>query len=417
MPDPKGIAPFRQFMTAVQGATHSEFAGRARAKVAQEGSFAEMKAHVLKLYDGVDVPHSFVDENGSIFDCVPIEQQPALKGTRGPVPTAPEMPRAEPAAAAGYDERKDTLVQSQLSQDKTDRHGNVMSCPAGTIPMRRVTLEELSQFEDLRHFFRKAPGGGAEPPRVSGSAASPLVAATHRWAHAFQNVSNVGGHSFLNLWQPSIGANQIFSLSQHWYSGGSGTGLQTAECGWQVYPGFYGNNKPVLFIYWTADGYNNTGCYNLTCSAFVQTNGSWAIGGAIPGPYSTTGGPQYSIELAFFLSGGRWWLYVNGTGIGYYPVSIYNNGALAGHASGIDYGGETVGTTSFPPMGSGAFANAGWQKAAYQRQIYYFPTAGGSAWANLTASQSWPNCYTAQLSNFAAPWNVTLWFGGPGGNC
>jgi hypothetical protein len=29
-------------------------------------------------------------------------------------------------------------------------------------------------------------------------------------------------------------------------------------------------------------------------------------------------------------------------------------------------------------MGSGAFANAGWQKAAYQRRIY-FPTAGGSA--------------------------------------
>ena len=66
--------------------------------------------------------------------------------------------------------------------------------------------------------------------------------------------------------------------------------------------------------------------------------------------------------------------------IGYYPASIYNNGALSRHAESIDYGGETVGTTSFPPMGSGAFANAGWQKAAYQRQIYYFPTAGGSAW-------------------------------------
>ena len=91
--------------------------------------------------------------------------------------------------------------------------------------------------------------------------------------------------------------------------------------------------------------------------------------------------------------------------------------AMASHAAEIDYGGETVGTTSFPRMGSGAFANQGWQKAAYQRQIYYYPQAGGSAWAALTASQAWPNCYTAQVVNYASPWNETLWYGGPGGNC
>ena len=90
---------------------------------------------------------------------------------------------------------------------------------------------------------------------------------------------------------------------------------------------------------------------------------------------------------------------------------------MSRNASGIDYGGETVGTTSFPPMGSGAFANTGWQHAAYQRQIYYFPSSGGSAWANLTPSQAWPNCYTAQVANYGSPWNVTLWYGGPGGNC
>ena len=98
-------------------------------------------------------------------------------------------------------------------------------------------------------------------------------------------------------------------------------------------------------------------------------------------------------------------------------MSIYKNGAMAGHASDIDYGGETVGTTSFPPMGSGAFANQGWQKAAYHRQIYYYPTGGGSAWANLSASQGWPKCYTARLNNYASPWTRSLWYGGPGGTC
>lgn len=423
MPDPQGITSFKQFLDHVNNSKHADFLGKATSKVAREDAFAEMRAHILKLYEKTEAPHSFVDENGSIFDCIPIEQQPSLKGAHASIPKAPDLPHAEPpaAGATAYDQ-KDQPVAAQLGPDKKDKYGNVMQCPAGTIPMRRVTLDDMSRFENLRGFLRKTPTGGAEPPRantpvVTGQA----VAATHRWAHAFQNVSNVGGHSFLNLWQPAIGANQIFSLSQHWYTGGSGNGLQTAEVGWQVYPQFYGNNRPVFFIYYTADGYNNTGCYNLTCSAFVQTNNSWAIGGAIPQPYSTLNGAQYALEVSFYLSGGRWWLYVKGTqaanAIGYYPVSIYNNGALAGHASGIDYGGETVGTTSFPPMGSGQFANQGFGKAAYQRQIYYFPTAGGSAWASLTASQSWPNCYTAQLNNYASPWNTSLWFGGPGGNC
>ena len=423
MPDPQGITSFKQFLDHVNNSKHADFLGKATSKVAREDAFAEMRAHILKLYANTEAPHSFVDENGSIFDCIPIEQQPSLKGARAPIPKAPDLPRPEAPMAGGQaaDDKKDQPVPAQLGPDKKDKHGNVMQCPAGTIPIRRVTLEDMSRFENLRGFLRKTPTGGAEPPRANTAPMGQAVAATHRWAHAFQNVSNVGGHSFLNLWQPAIGANQVFSLSQHWYAGGSGNGLQTAEVGWQVYPQFYGNNRPVFFIYWTADGYNNTGCYNLTCSAFVQTNNSWAIGGAIPQPYSTMNGNQYSLEVAYYLSGGHWWLYVKGTqaanAIGYYPVSIYNNGALAGHASSIDYGGETVGTTSFPPMGSGAFANQGFGKAAYQRQIYYFPTAGGSAWANLTASQSWPNCYTAQLNTYASPWNASLWFGGPGGNC
>jgi hypothetical protein len=135
-----------------------------------------------------------------------------------------------------------------------------------------------------------------------------------------------------------------------------------------------------------------------------------------------SGGPQYTIELAYWLTGGRWWLYYNGTQgsnvIGYYPTTLYGSGALSAHASEIDYGGETVGTTSFPSMGSGAFANQGWQHAAYQRTIGYWPPQGGAMInANLTPSQAWPSCYTAQVTLYAAPWSETLWYGGPGGSC
>src|SRR5262249_16764445 len=134
--------------------------------------------------------------------------------------------------------------------------------------------------------------GVASPSRTPGpSRLAPTVAATHRWAHAAQNVNNLGGHSYLNVWDPPIRADPIFSLSQHWYVGGSGAGLQTAEVGWQVYPQMYGNTRPVFFIYWTADDYQTTGCYNLSCSAFVQTNNAWPIGGALSS-WSTSGGQQ-----------------------------------------------------------------------------------------------------------------------------
>jgi hypothetical protein len=228
-------------------------------------------------------------------------------------------------------------------------------------------------------------------------------------------VNSLGGHNFLNVWDPGVGS-QIFSLSQHWYAGGSP--VQTAECGWQVYPGKYGTTQPVLFIYWTADGYQSTGCYNLECGAFVQTNPNWVLGGTLA-PVSVFGGAQYELEMTYYLSGGRWWLYLGGTSasnaVGYYPASQYRGGQLASNATDIDYGGEVVDITAWPPMGSGNFANAWWQFAAYQRDIYYFPPAGGAQNASLTGVQTSANCFTIIVGSAAAPWNEYFFFGGPGG--
>jgi len=415
MADPKGFSSLRAYVDSLQPITHSAFAAKAESKVAHEDAFAEMKAHIVKLYENTEAAHSFMDETGAIYDCIPVEQQPALRGTNEGVPKAPDLPHHE---TGGDDERKDSLITTPLGADKKDHHGNAKHCPAGTVPMRRVTLEDLTRFPTLRDFFRKGPRGAGRPPRA---VEPPTVPATHRWAHAYQNVNNGGGHSFLNLWDPPIGANQIFSLSQHWYVGGSGGNLQTVECGWQVYPGLYGDARAHLFTYFTADDYQTTGCYNLSCGAFVQTSSSFAPGMAL-GSVSVIGGPQYIMELAVWHTGGRWWIYYNGTAgtntIGYYPDSLFRSGALTHNATEIDYGGETVGTTSFPQMGSGRFAAEGWQHAAYQRTIgYYPPTGGAMVNGNLTPSASWPGCYTAEVVLYAPSWSETLWYGGPGGSC
>lgn len=430
--DPAGILPFRQFVESLEKFSPSQHLEAAGSQVLHEEAVQDMNNHLKRHYQGVEAVHSFVDENGSVFDCIPIEQQPALKQS-GAAPAAPQdLPKPTGAQAAqGLAEAPSQPTEHvvQLRADREDQHGNTIHAPDGTIAMRRLTMENLRRFQTLHQFFQKSPYGSGKPPqsgqppqssRGGGVApAAATVAATHRWAHAFQNVNNHGGHSFLNVWDPPIGANQIFSLSQHWYTAGSGANLQTAEVGWQVYPQMYGNTKPVFFIYWTADDYKSLGCYNLTCPAFVQTNRNWAIGGALS-PWSTAGGAQKEIEVSFFLTGGNWWLYIGGgaaaNAIGYYPTSLYRNGAMATQATGIDYGGETVGTTSWPPMGGGAFANQGWQHAAYQRDIRYFPSAGGNVVASLTPAQASPQCYTVTVTKFNAPWNETIYFGGPGGN-
>jgi hypothetical protein len=183
MADPKGFPSLRASLESAQSAQHATFAARAESKVAHEDAFSEMKTHILNHYRNVDAQHSFMDEGGGIFDCIPIEQQPALRGSKERVPKPPEAPPRE-ASGREQDERKDILVESPLSPNRKDRHGNAMHCPPGTVPIRRVTLETLTRFPTLNEFFRKAPKAAGHAPRAS--IAVPGAGATHRWAHAFQ---------------------------------------------------------------------------------------------------------------------------------------------------------------------------------------------------------------------------------------
>lgn len=54
----------------------------------------------------------------------------------------------------------------------------------------------------------------------------------------------------------------------------------------------------ILFklIWMQSDAYQATGCYNLLCSGFVQTNNKIAIGAAIS-PTSSYRGGQFDISL------------------------------------------------------------------------------------------------------------------------
>jgi hypothetical protein len=404
------LQSFDDFYRSLGTATHHDFpANKLLALADSIVHFDAKRLHLLKLYEGVSVAHSFVDDSGQIFDCVPIDRQPALIKSGQSLAQPPSFPGgASPAK---------TAAAFVLDGSRTDRLGNRMACPPGTVPIRRVTLEELSRFDDLQHFLRKGP----RSDRRSGAQllVSPHAQSAntpHQYAHAYQSVANSGGHGFVNVWTPTVTGNQIFSLSQHWYVANGTAGLQTAEVGWQVYPQKYGHANPVLFTFWTADGYVNTGSYNSDAGDFVQYSANCPVGVALT-TTSVSGGNQAEIELSFVLADGNWWLFVDGTdnahAIGYYPTALYQGGPMATGATEIDFGGETVGTGAYPPMGSGAFAALGYRKAAYHRNITYFPNTAGVQDAALTICQDWPSSYTIDLEK-SAEWGQYFFFGGPG---
>lgn len=397
------LISYQNFIANTYSAGPTDYMWRADSHVRDAASFEDMRQHILGLYEGVTVSHSF-RLGGHAFDCIPIEQQASLRRYgQGQIASPP------PAILRGQqDRREDAPIPASQVVGPVDSFGNSTQCEAQTIPMRRVTLEDMTRFATLRDFFAKHRGSAADASGPNGEHSNNDV---HHYAFTQQNVNNLGGHSDLNLWKPyvNLGKGDALSLSQHWYAGGSPN--QTAEVGWQNQPAYWGTEDSVLFVYWTADDYQSTGCYNLECSGFVQVASDWYFGSNFDN-YSKVGGAQYYFEAEFYLFQGNWWLGLGGEWVGYYPVSIYGGGQLAHHATVVQYGGEVAGSGHWPPMGSGKWPSKGYKYAAYQDQVWYHNTKGSNIWANLTLEQPDPKCY----KDAGLEYNPTqFYFGGPGG--
>jgi hypothetical protein len=422
-PTPPGGArafePFGRFIERTRSATFTQYRERGETQVRDGAAFEEMKAHVLRLYEGVTVRHSFAD-NAHFVDCVPRDQQPGIRlGAAGErVSTRLGRPADPPRLRRGTQPPGTArTLDVRLKRGQRDAHGNERYCPARTIPMRRVSLDELVRFPTLRDFLR---GDKIDDGSLDGRPRQDLPAdsSTHYYARGAHWVDNFGGASWLNVWSPTVASNRM-SLSQIWVVGGEGSSKQTVEGGWQVYPDKWGSNNAALFIFYTTKGYDD-GCYNLDCTGFVQIANNIYLGGGFTN-YSSDGGTQWVFRLQWKRhTDGNWWLFYQGPGdyipVGYYPKSLFGTGQLASKANKIAFGGEDTGKPSAKQMGSGKKAAEGWQKAAYQRRAFYIDTGGTSQWADLTKYEPNPDCYTATIHNITGSWGTYLYFGGPSCN-
>lgn len=408
---------FDQFLARV---TAADFQQWHHTVVNSESSFSQMKAHILDMYSGVSsVTHSFVLD-GRYFDCIDIEKQPSLGGRT--LVSPPSAVSNEPPNPPGGSTEPKTPTDSPLTQNLKDSFGNVISCPDGTIPFARLTLERITAYPTLAGFFAKSTSGAGHASSSRGLEKRGPSVEPHLYAYSYQQVTNYGGHSFLNLWNP-VGD---FSLSQQWYVGGSGSNTQTVEGGWIVYPQHF-STEAVLFIFWTPDDYS-TGCYNLECKGFVQISNAWTLGATFA-QYSVAGGTQRGFDLQWKLFQNNWWLYLRSNNatydtIGYYPTSLYNGGQMSKNAQTIEYGGEVTRFTTtdvWPQMGSGMFPSKGFSQAAYQNTIYYNPnneSGGVGTWASLFKDVIGSNaCWDINITESAqgGSWGTFFFFGGPGG--
>lgn len=383
------------------------------ADIAKNKDLQEVEAFYEKYYKDYEGASWGVDRSGTAVRCVSVDKQPALKNP----------------LLAGHEVQLEPSKELKAILKNVKERTAVGACPNGQIGMLLPTRGEMVAAGSLKKFLSKPAEASRNLARST--AAPPAVGfAGHQYAVSRMYASLIGAQSTVNLWKPTVAFTQDFSLSQLWVYGGANSALQTVEVGVHVYPYMYGglfnpSYDPRVFIFYTPDNYS-TGCYNLRCPAFVQTDPSVTIGGVLT-PVSTPGGYQAEGTVAYYRdpTTGNWILFqfdgVNYLQIGYYPKSLFNNGQLSKFAQGFDVGGEIYdalvsGAPTQTDMGSGYFPAAGYRYAAYHRNVKYMKQDGTIAnFVSSTLQSTKPGCYSASHGTDPS-WGYSLFFGGPGYN-
>lgn len=378
---------------------------------------ARMERYIAEYINREDVVATIKLSAYELIDCVAIDKQPALRRIelkehiiRLEPPAGPkEEPQRGSGTLVGDPARADGLKVSKLEYGADGK-----TCPKRTVPLRRLTIEILDNFETLDDFFRARP-----PHTLTGPTDS------HQYANSAIIVDNWGAQSTLNVWGPYTERASEFSLSQIGVKRGAGGNTETVEAGWQKYRDLYGDYRPRLFIYFTPDNYGSGGCYNLTCGAFVQVNNSVYIGGGFTNisahPHPSTAW-EFTIRWQRHGETGDWWLKYGDTWVGYYPSNLFDNNGLRPRGRSAHFFGEIIdeqpgGRHTRTDMGSGHFPGDGFGYAAYQRRIRTITT--NNVWnvrPALSTSRTDANCYDIDIRNSSGNWERYFYFGGPGFN-
>lgn len=287
--------------------------------------------------------------------------------------------------------------------------------PEGTVPIPRSN--------------GKLPKTKVAPPRRTSRVTARQYADQHWYSSSLQSVNSHGSSAALSMFSPYVANNNDFSLLQTAvaHQNVPNVGIQTLEAGWINYPAQVA--RPHLFTFFTTNAYQSYGdnvCgWNTEYRGWVQYDNSYYPGMELS-PLSVVNGAQQNLQIQYRLDNGNWWLAVNGKWVGYYPANMFvtkGNAAgstLADHADTIFWYGEiyqSEGSLTTTDMGSGHFANEGYGKAAYIRNILVTGTddRDGDYDGSAGVSVSDPNRYTIDTHfRSGQSWGSYFFLGGPG---
>ncbi|CAN1836940.1 hypothetical protein LINPERHAP1_LOCUS34924 [Linum perenne] len=330
-----------------------------------------------------------------IIDCVDIYKQPAFDHPLLKNHTIQLKPSSNPNRI----KTKESINSSGHFQ-MWHRKGEY--CPDGTIPILRSSVTDIPPKTPL-DLNSQSPTPTTFVPEYAGAILSAV------------DDDYYGASAEINVWSPRIRPKEL-SVAQIWVSNNAGGNIETVEAGWMV-TAF--KPEAQFFTYWTYDGYGATGCYNLQCSGFVQTNPNITLGAQIE-PVSVYEGDQRIIYVGIHkdMKTGNWWLNFQTMDIGYWPADLFKN--LNASATVIEWGGKVISTNpnglhTSTQMGSGRFPSEGFGKAAYFSNLEYvdgdgFPNTAYDVITHVTR----PNCYDLDAVRWAKAPGMHFFYGGPG---
>ncbi|GLJ48128.1 hypothetical protein SUGI_1016200 [Cryptomeria japonica] len=368
-------------------------------------AFSDDNMSVDEFLNYVNPPaiHRYQKEDGGIILCVRFQDQLTL--------------RSQTSQNAHKVERR-----GFFKQNGGGGAGNVShSCPPGTFSLREVKKEDVLRVGGVEKYIKKPS------PETIDILAEYENTRSHEYAVVEFTFDTpvIGTSAYNSVWKPHVAEDAHYSLSQVWVT--EENRLETIEAGWHVDPQRYGDDDPRFFVYWTADRYLNTGCYNTYCSGFVVAN-NFLINFGVPLKSTKLfDSSQYELPITIRLSEidgePAWLLEVYGTLVGYWPSSLFR--FISQSSSLIIYGGEVSYSAkkkgeslSKTEMGSGRFPAEGWRSSAHIRQIQFFGTNSIKVDKYIMASNT--NCYDIVVAQDYGFGGLYAFYGGPGGgsqNC
>ncbi|XP_019100834.1 PREDICTED: uncharacterized protein LOC104789253 [Camelina sativa] len=316
------------------------------------------------------------------FDCVDIYKQPAFQH---PLLKNHKI--------------QEIFISNESHRIKNKYQINDQSCPKGMVPISKQKNKTESVHLDTLEY----------PGQHFATIETVLDGTIYRGAEAYISLHNL-----------TVQNNQ-YSKSQIWLENGPQDQLNSIQVGWAVHPRLYGDSLTRFTIYWTADGYKKTGCYNIKCPGFVLVTRDLHLGTTFDRS-SVYGGTTYYFQPKIFQDGftGNWALKLFDEIIGYWPKELFTH--LNKGASLVRFGGNVFTSPSgiSPPMGNGHFPVIDFQKCSQFYSVRVKNLNYQSVDIEEKKIRRYADsyqCYRLTYWGYVKSSGVLFTFGGPGGNC